>query len=75
MVTSLPYFIISIEHGHYPKKDLAENEKILTSAKINDYNSFRKSQRRINPNAVSVKDFKDAKPSRGVLSIDMLPAV
>ncbi|MDR1022756.1 MAG: alpha-N-arabinofuranosidase [Prevotellaceae bacterium] len=41
--------------------------KILTSAKISDYNSFG------NPNAVSVKDFKDAKLSKGILSIS-LPA-
>jgi alpha-N-arabinofuranosidase len=41
--------------------------KILTSAKISAYNSFE------NPNAVSVKDFKDAKLSKGILSIS-LPA-
>jgi alpha-N-arabinofuranosidase len=41
--------------------------KVLTSAKINDYNSFDK------PNTVSVKDFKTAKLSGGKLNIS-LPA-
>lgn len=41
--------------------------KVLTSAKINDHNSFD------NPNVVSVKDFKDAKLTKGNLSIQ-LPA-
>ncbi|MDR2804159.1 MAG: alpha-N-arabinofuranosidase [Dysgonamonadaceae bacterium] len=41
--------------------------KILTSAKINDYNTFEK------PNTVSIKDFKDAKLSGGKLSVS-LPA-
>ena len=41
--------------------------KILTSAKINDYNTFDK------PNTVSVKDFNDAKLSGGKLNIS-LPA-
>jgi alpha-N-arabinofuranosidase len=41
--------------------------KILTATKINDYNTFEQ------PNAVSVKDFKDVKLSKGVLSIT-LPA-
>ena len=41
--------------------------KILTSAKINDYNTFDK------PNTVSVKDFSDAKLSNGKLNIN-LPA-
>jgi alpha-N-arabinofuranosidase len=41
--------------------------KILTSAKINDYNSFDK------PNTVNVKDLKNAKLSKGSLSIT-LPA-
>jgi alpha-N-arabinofuranosidase len=41
--------------------------KILTSAKINDYNTFDK------PNTVSVKDFKDAKLSGGKLNVS-LPA-
>jgi alpha-N-arabinofuranosidase len=41
--------------------------KILTSAKINDYNTFDK------PNTVSVKEFKDAKLSGGKLNIS-LPA-
>ncbi|MDR2680761.1 MAG: alpha-N-arabinofuranosidase [Tannerella sp.] len=41
--------------------------KVLTSAKINDYNSFDK------PNTVSVKDFKDAKLSDGKLNVT-LPA-
>jgi alpha-N-arabinofuranosidase len=41
--------------------------KILTSAKINDYNSFDK------PNTVTVKDFNDAKLSGGKLNIS-LPA-
>ena len=41
--------------------------KILTAAKINDYNSFEK------PNTVGVKDFKDAKLSGGKLMVN-LPA-
>jgi alpha-N-arabinofuranosidase len=41
--------------------------KILTSAKINDHNTFE------NPNTVAVKDFKDAKLSGGKLNIT-LPA-
>jgi alpha-N-arabinofuranosidase len=41
--------------------------KILTSAKINDYNTFDK------PNTVSVKDFNDAKLSGGKLNVT-LPA-
>jgi alpha-N-arabinofuranosidase len=41
--------------------------KVLTSAKINDHNTFD------NPNTVSVKDFKDAKLSDGKLNIS-LPA-
>jgi alpha-N-arabinofuranosidase len=41
--------------------------KALTSAKINDYNSFD------NPNLVSVKDFDGAKLSKGSLSVT-LPA-
>jgi alpha-N-arabinofuranosidase len=41
--------------------------KVLTSAKINDYNSFDK------PDVVSLKDFKDAKLNKGLLSI-VLPA-
>jgi alpha-L-arabinofuranosidase len=41
--------------------------KILTSARINDYNSFDK------PNTVSVKDFKDAELSGGKLTVS-LPA-
>jgi alpha-N-arabinofuranosidase len=41
--------------------------KILTSAKINDYNSFD------NPHTVGVKDFKDAKLSGGKLTVN-LPA-
>ena len=41
--------------------------KILTAAKINDYNSFEK------PNTVGVKDFKDAKLSGGKLTVN-LPA-
>jgi alpha-N-arabinofuranosidase len=41
--------------------------KILTSAKINDHNTFE------NPDAVAVKDFKDAKLSGGKLNIT-LPA-
>jgi alpha-N-arabinofuranosidase len=41
--------------------------KALTSAKINDYNSFE------NPNTVTVKDFKDAKLSNGKLTMS-LPA-
>jgi alpha-N-arabinofuranosidase len=41
--------------------------KILTAAKINDYNTFEQ------PNTVSVKDFKEAKLSKGVLTIT-LPA-
>ncbi|MDR1417298.1 MAG: alpha-N-arabinofuranosidase [Prevotellaceae bacterium] len=41
--------------------------KILTSAKINDYNSFE------SPSVVGVKDFKDAKLSGGKLTIK-LPA-
>ncbi|KAA6300664.1 MAG: Intracellular exo-alpha-L-arabinofuranosidase 2 [Candidatus Ordinivivax streblomastigis] len=41
--------------------------KILTSGKINDYNSFE------NLNAVSVKDFSGAKLSKGLLSVT-LPA-
>jgi alpha-N-arabinofuranosidase len=41
--------------------------KVLTSAKINDYNSFDK------PDVVSVKDFKDAKLSGGKLTVN-LPA-
>ncbi|GHV49752.1 alpha-N-arabinofuranosidase [Bacteroidia bacterium] len=39
--------------------------KILTSAKLNDYNSFDA------PNNVTVKDFKDVKIDKGVLSIAM----
>ena len=39
--------------------------KILTSAKINDYNTFDK------PNTVSVKDFNDAKLSGGNLNITL----
>ncbi len=47
----------------------AKNVKgqVLTSAKINDHNTFEK------PNVVVVKDFKDAKLSNGKLSIQ-LPA-
>jgi alpha-N-arabinofuranosidase len=41
--------------------------KVLTSAKVNDYNSFDK------PEVVSVKDFDDAKLSKGSLSV-VLPA-
>jgi alpha-N-arabinofuranosidase len=41
--------------------------KILTSGKINDYNSFE------NPHAVTVKEFKNAKLSAGKLSVS-LPA-
>jgi alpha-N-arabinofuranosidase len=41
--------------------------KVLTSAKINDYNSFEK------PNTVTVKDFNDAKISGGKLNVT-LPA-
>jgi alpha-N-arabinofuranosidase len=41
--------------------------KILTSAKINDYNSFE------NPNTIVVKDFKEAKLSGGRLNVS-LPA-
>ncbi|MDR0542966.1 MAG: alpha-N-arabinofuranosidase [Dysgonamonadaceae bacterium] len=41
--------------------------KILTSAKINDYNTFEK------PNTVSVKDFKSAGVSKNTLSVK-LPA-
>jgi len=41
--------------------------KALTSAKINDYNSFE------NPNIVAVKDFKDAKLSKETLTVQ-LPA-
>jgi alpha-N-arabinofuranosidase len=41
--------------------------KVLTSAKINDYNSFDK------PNTVTVKDFNDAKLTGGKLNIS-LPA-
>jgi alpha-N-arabinofuranosidase len=41
--------------------------KVLTSAKINDYNTYDK------PNTVSVKDFGDAKLSGGKLSVS-LPA-
>ena len=41
--------------------------EILTSAKINDYNSFE------NPNVVSIKDFKGAKLSGDKLTVD-LPA-
>jgi alpha-N-arabinofuranosidase len=41
--------------------------QLLTSAKINDYNTFEKS------NTVSVKDFKDAKLSKNTLSVK-LPA-
>ncbi|MDR2497492.1 MAG: alpha-N-arabinofuranosidase [Tannerellaceae bacterium] len=50
--------------GAMPKK---VSGKILTSAKINDYNSFE------NPNAVHVKDFKAAKLSGDKLSLE-LPA-
>jgi len=39
--------------------------KILTSAKINDYNTFDK------PNTVGVKDFNDAKISGGKLSVNL----
>lgn len=39
--------------------------KILTSAKVNDYNTFEK------PNTVSVKDFTDAKLSGGKLNISL----
>jgi alpha-N-arabinofuranosidase len=39
--------------------------KVLTSAKINDYNTFDK------PDAVSVKDFKGAKLSGGKLNISL----
>jgi alpha-N-arabinofuranosidase len=45
----------------------AVSGKILTSAKINDYNTFEQ------PNIVTVKDFKGAKLSKGLLSIS-LPA-
>jgi alpha-N-arabinofuranosidase len=41
--------------------------KALTSAKINDYNTFEQ------PNTVSVKDFKGAKINKGTLSVT-LPA-
>ena len=41
--------------------------KVLTSSKINDFNSFQK------PNTVTVKEFKDTKLTKGVLSIP-LPA-
>jgi alpha-N-arabinofuranosidase len=41
--------------------------KVLTAAKINDYNTFEQ------PNTVSIKDFKGAKLSKGSLSIT-LPA-
>ncbi|MDR1632834.1 MAG: alpha-N-arabinofuranosidase [Dysgonamonadaceae bacterium] len=41
--------------------------KVLTSAKVNDYNSFE------NPNTVTVKDFKAAKLSGGKLNVS-LPA-
>jgi alpha-N-arabinofuranosidase len=41
--------------------------KILTSTKINDYNTFER------PNTVTVKDFKGAKLSKGSLSVT-LPA-
>jgi alpha-N-arabinofuranosidase len=41
--------------------------KILTATKINDYNTFEQ------PNTVSVKDFKDAKLSKDILSVT-LPA-
>jgi len=40
---------------------------VLTSDKINDFNSFAK------PNTVTVKEFKNAKLSKGTLSIP-LPA-
>ncbi len=39
--------------------------KVLTSAKINDHNTFE------NPNTVSVKDFKDAKITKGSLSVQL----
>jgi len=39
--------------------------KVLTSAKINDHNTFE------NPSNVTVKDFKGAKIDRGVLSIQL----
>jgi alpha-N-arabinofuranosidase len=39
--------------------------KILTAAKIDDYNTFEQ------PNTVLVKDFKDAKLSKGVLSVSL----
>jgi alpha-N-arabinofuranosidase len=39
--------------------------KILTSAKINDYNSFEK------PNTVGIKDFKEAKLSGGKLTVNL----
>jgi alpha-N-arabinofuranosidase len=39
--------------------------KVLTSAKINDYNSFEK------PNTVTVKDFKTAALSGGKLNISL----
>ena len=39
--------------------------KILTSAKINDYNTFD------NPNTVGVKDFADAKLSNGKLTVNL----
>ena len=39
--------------------------KILTSAKINDYNSFDK------PDVVTVKDFNDAKLANGKLSVNL----
>ena len=41
--------------------------KVLTSAKINDHNSFE------NPNTVTVKDFKGVKNDKGALSI-VLPS-
>ena len=50
--------------GAAPKK---VSGQILTSAKINDYNSFEQ------PNTVAVKDFKDAKLSGGKLNVS-LPA-
>jgi len=39
--------------------------KVLTSAKINDHNTFE------NPNSVTVKDFKGAKVEKGKLSIQL----
>ncbi|MDR1222642.1 MAG: alpha-N-arabinofuranosidase [Tannerella sp.] len=41
------------------------SEKVLTSAKINDHNTFE------NPNTVAVKDFKDAKLSGGKLNVTL----